>query len=364
MKKTEKNIEYADQGHIYTTNYVRNSKAIGVLWGVFTICFAIINIVVFVQPQWIGDTQDSKGTGYFGLWQWCAGGGVGGSVGGSNSGRVSGVETAGRSLECRGQLDQFSTLLNTPSRVATVLVGLSVVLTLLTICAMLLFFFLRSSTVFHLAGSMQLLAALLLGVGVAVFPAGWSASEVRAVCGPTARQYHVGECEVRWAFVLAIIGVLDAIVLAALAFVLATRHVKLQPEPEPLYGGSVYKGTLPPQQQPPQQTPQQPLPPPPHQHHHNSHLLPPPPHHRVPGAPVHAAPASASTATLPGQMNTGFVGDAGSLAGSRKSLNLQPVMLMPHPDHDRYSEFSHHTARSKNSPYRAHYASSVQNFQL
>ena len=63
MKKTEKNIEYADQGHIYTTNYVRNSKAIGVLWGVFTICFAIINIVVFVQPQWIGDTQDSKGTG-------------------------------------------------------------------------------------------------------------------------------------------------------------------------------------------------------------------------------------------------------------------------------------------------------------
>ncbi|KAG0712134.1 LHFPL tetraspan subfamily member 4 protein [Chionoecetes opilio] len=318
-KRQNKHLDqYADQGHIYTTNYVRNSKAIGVLWAVFTICFAIINIVVFVQPQWIGDTQDSKGTGYFGLWQWCAGGGVGGGVGGSSSGRVSGVELAGRTLECRGQLDQFSTLLNTPSRVATVLVGLSVVLTLLTICAMLLFFFLRSSTVFHLAGSMQLLAALtqpssalppsalLLGVGVAVFPAGWSASEVRAVCGPTARHYHVGECEVRWALVLAVIGVLDATVLATLAFVLASRHVKLQPEPEPLYGGSVYKG----------------------------------------------------------QMNTGFVGDVGSLAGSRKSLNLQPVMLMPHPDHDRYSEFSHHTARSKNSPYRAHYASSVQNFQL
>lgn len=60
MKKLEKNIEYADQTHVHTTNYMRNSKAIGVLWGVFTICFAIINIVVFVQPQWIGDTQDSK----------------------------------------------------------------------------------------------------------------------------------------------------------------------------------------------------------------------------------------------------------------------------------------------------------------
>ncbi|XP_068219869.1 uncharacterized protein [Palaemon carinicauda] len=83
----------------------------------------------------------------------------------------------------------------------------------------------------------------------------------------------------RWSYILAVIGVLDATVLASLSFVLATRHVKLHPELEPIYGGSVYKG----------------------------------------------------------QMNPGFVGDAASLAGSRKSLNLQPVMLMPHLDHDRYS---------------------------
>ncbi|XP_069971348.1 LHFPL tetraspan subfamily member 3 protein [Penaeus vannamei] len=210
MKRMEKGVEYLDQSQLYTTHYIRNSKAIGVLWGVFTICFAIINIVVFVQPQWIGDTLDSKRT-----------------------------------------------------------------------------------------------AALLL-VGVVVFPTGWEAGEVREVCGPTARPFNVGACEVRWAYILAIIGVLDAVVLSALAFVLATRHVRLQPEPEPVYGGSVYKG----------------------------------------------------------QMNPGFVSDGGSLAGSRKSLNLQPVMLMPHPDHDRFSEFSHHTGRSKASAYRAHYASSVQNFQL
>ena len=36
-----------------------------------------------------------------------------------------------------------------------------------------------------------------------------------------------------WEFVLAIVGVLDAIVLAMSVFVLATRHVKLQPEPKP-----------------------------------------------------------------------------------------------------------------------------------
>lgn len=37
----------------YEANYLRNSRAIGVLWAVFTMCYAIINVVVFVQPQWV-----------------------------------------------------------------------------------------------------------------------------------------------------------------------------------------------------------------------------------------------------------------------------------------------------------------------
>ena len=45
-------MEYREnQGgaHYYSTKFMRNSKAIGVLWGVFTVCYAIITIVVFVQ---------------------------------------------------------------------------------------------------------------------------------------------------------------------------------------------------------------------------------------------------------------------------------------------------------------------------
>ena len=33
---------------------------------------------------------------------------------------------------------------------------------------------------------------------------------------------------------------------------------------------------------------------------------------------------------VPGEINSGFVGDTQSLTGSRKSLSLQPVMMMPH----------------------------------
>lgn len=45
-------------------DYFLSFQAIGVLWGVFTICFAIIVIVIFIQPQWIGDTHLSTGTGW------------------------------------------------------------------------------------------------------------------------------------------------------------------------------------------------------------------------------------------------------------------------------------------------------------
>ena len=42
--------------------------------------------------------------------------------------------------------------------------------------------------------------------------------------------FSVGECGIRWAFILAIIGIFDAFILAILAFVLCTRQAKLLPE--------------------------------------------------------------------------------------------------------------------------------------
>lgn len=55
----------------YQASYLKNSRAIGVLWCVFSMCYSIINVVVFLQPQWLGDTEISKGTGYFGLFHYC-----------------------------------------------------------------------------------------------------------------------------------------------------------------------------------------------------------------------------------------------------------------------------------------------------
>src|SRR5690349_19910618 len=82
-------------GDMYVENrymYSRNSRAIGVLWAVFSLCFAIINAVIFVQPFWLGDTATSRGTGYFGLWKSCR------------------LLQDGQDLICEGRLDDFTTI--------------------------------------------------------------------------------------------------------------------------------------------------------------------------------------------------------------------------------------------------------------
>lgn len=86
---------------------------------------------------------------------------------------------------------------------------------------------------------------------------------------------------------------IDGCILATLAFILATRHIRLQAEPT--YQNSMYKG----------------------------------------------------------EVNNAYITDAHSIAGSRKSLNLQPVLLVAPPHHaseDTISQFSNRTGNRYNRP--------------
>ena len=139
-----------------------------------------------------------------------------------------------------------------------------------------------------------------------VFPVGWDADRLREVCGQEADKYRLGRCGFRWAYILAIVGAIDALALAALGFVLSSREARLSRE-------SALSG-------------------------------PPPP----PGS------------VLRGEVNGGYLYEAPSVAGSRRSMNLQPVMLMPQTEPDRYSEFSHRSAQSG----RPAMAGSAHNFHL
>lgn len=289
----ESDLRYrSESSHYYSTKFMRNSKAVGVLWGIFTVCYGIIAIVVFMQDQWIGDDNNSKGPGNFGLWRWCT------------------DSQDGREI-CRGRLNDFSTILSPAFRAATVFTGLSVIIIILCIIAFVLFFMCRSGDVFKICGTMQILSGLCMAIGILSFPAGWDNDDVRAICGPKADDYKLGNCGVRWAMVLAVVAFFDSIILACLAFTLSGKKLKFLDEPQYIGNGpgSVYKG----------------------------------------------------------EINPGFLGDNQSLAGSRKSMNLQPVMLMPHgpAEGDRYSEYSQRTGRaSSHSPFRGVPPNVQHNFQL
>uniref|UniRef100_A0A4W3KBL8 LHFPL tetraspan subfamily member 4 n=1 Tax=Callorhinchus milii TaxID=7868 RepID=A0A4W3KBL8_CALMI len=198
---------------IYHDNYMRNSRAIGVLWAIFTICFAIINVVVFIQPYWIGDSVNTPYPGYFGLFHYCVGTGV-----------------TSRDLSCQGTFADFDSIPSGAFKAAALFVLLSMVLILTCITCFALFFFCNTATVYKICAWMQLLAAVCLVLGCMIFPDGWDSEAVRHMCGEKTGKYTLGNCSVRWAYILAIIGILDALILSFLAFVLGNRQNDLLQE--------------------------------------------------------------------------------------------------------------------------------------
>ncbi|XP_063050206.1 LHFPL tetraspan subfamily member 5 protein-like [Engraulis encrasicolus] len=197
---------------IYHTNYVRNARAIGVMWSVFTICFAIILVVVFIQPFWIGDSVNTPQAGYFGLFHYCIG------------------NALTSELVCKGSVLDFASIPSGAFRTALFMVGSGMLLIVGTIIGLSLFWFLNAGSVYKICAWMQLAAAALLTVGCLIYPDGWDAPEVKRMCGERTDKYTLGNCTVRWAFILCIIGILDALLLSLVAFTLGNRQDKLLPD--------------------------------------------------------------------------------------------------------------------------------------
>ncbi|KAM6978005.1 LHFPL tetraspan subfamily member 4 protein-like [Aplochiton taeniatus] len=196
---------------IYHDSYMRNTSAIGVLWAIFTICFAIVNVVVFIQPYWIGDSMSTPQAGNFGLFQYCVG------IGSPHH----------RELVCQGSFSDFSSIPSGAFKAASVFVLLSMVLILSCIACMAFFFICNAASVYKTCAWMQLLCAVCLILGCIIFPNGWDAEVIRDMCGEQTGKYTLGECSIRWAYILAIMGILDALILSFLAFVLGNRQTDM-----------------------------------------------------------------------------------------------------------------------------------------
>ncbi|ERE88184.1 tetraspan membrane protein of hair cell stereocilia-like protein [Cricetulus griseus] len=197
---------------IYHTNYVRNSRAVGVMWGTLTICFSVLVMALFIQPYWIGDSVSTPQAGYFGLFSYCVG------------------NVLSSELICKGGPLDFSSIPSRAFKTAMFFVALAMFLIIGSIICFSLFFICNTATVYKICAWMQLAAATGLMIGCLVYPDGWDSSEVRRMCGEQTGKYTLGHCTIRWAFMLAILSIGDALILSFLAFVLGYRQDKLLPD--------------------------------------------------------------------------------------------------------------------------------------
>ncbi|NXQ35023.1 LHPL5 protein, partial [Alaudala cheleensis] len=165
-----------EAARIYHTNYVRNARAMGVLWALFTLCFSVLMVLI-----------------------------------------------------CKGRPLDFGTIPSSAFKTSMFFVGISTFLIIGTILCFSLFFFCNAATVYKVCAWMQLAAATGLMIGCLIYPDGWDSSEVRRMCGDSTDKYALGACTVRWAYILCIIGILDALILSFLAFVLGNRQDNLLP---------------------------------------------------------------------------------------------------------------------------------------
>uniref|UniRef100_H2SCC7 LHFPL tetraspan subfamily member 4b n=1 Tax=Takifugu rubripes TaxID=31033 RepID=H2SCC7_TAKRU len=202
----------ADLSRLYQTEFVRSARAVGVLWAVCTLCFAIIQVVVLVQPSWVGTTQGPMGlarpSGTLGLFEVC-------------------VESDWPVPDCRGGLSSLSPLPSFQS--VAVLVGVSLWAVWTSVLCLCLFRFCSAATVYKICAWLQLTAGFCLALACLLFPDSWESPEMRSLCGESVGSFSPGNCSVHWAYILAVLGVLDAAILATLAFVLANRQDALLP---------------------------------------------------------------------------------------------------------------------------------------
>nr|XP_015208454.1 PREDICTED: tetraspan membrane protein of hair cell stereocilia homolog [Lepisosteus oculatus] len=131
---------------LYQTEFIRSARAVGALWAVCTLCFAVIEVVILIQPSWVGTGEvryrPGQGgapplAGSLGLFEVC-------------------LDTDWLVPECRGSLGTLTPL---PSfQTPAVLVCMSLALVWASVGCLALFRFCNAATVYKICAWLQLSA--------------------------------------------------------------------------------------------------------------------------------------------------------------------------------------------------------------
>ncbi|XP_023209576.1 LHFPL tetraspan subfamily member 6 protein-like [Centruroides vittatus] len=171
--------------------------ATGVVWSSLSLASAILNCAGFYLPLWIRGQLPDGTEVTFGSFRRC------------NYPRFSETGKLDMVHEC-GRYTTFADIPSLSWQISTITVGLgasvSLLVTFTSLAACCVSDVITKYTA-RVLGVVQLMAALLMGVGCSIYPNGWSSPEVKDACGNQSDAYRLGTCEVNWSIYLMSTGI-------------------------------------------------------------------------------------------------------------------------------------------------------------
>lgn len=136
--------EMKENAQRFYISYKRQATAVALVWGIFTCGYLVLNVIVFIQPQWIERIDDQHiPSGYFGLYRRCL------------------LTFYGNQLQCAGAFNDFSSIDNDSFKASTFFIGVSCLIVFICIGLFFLFFLLKHSIVYAICGFLQFVSGEL-----------------------------------------------------------------------------------------------------------------------------------------------------------------------------------------------------------
>ncbi|XP_044761489.1 LHFPL tetraspan subfamily member 6 protein-like [Coccinella septempunctata] len=181
---------------------------VGILWATLSLAAALLCCTGFYLPFWIQGRLLGKVDAYFSSFRRC------------NYPRVNPQGVVEIVVEC-GRYSRFWDIPSPWWQASTILVGtgsaLSLLIAVTATAACCITYVIHSGNA-KIAGSAQLLSALLVIGGAAVYPVGWDNREMRESCGNSSQIYRLGTCQLSWSAYLLAFAVLLLLVCFCLSF--------------------------------------------------------------------------------------------------------------------------------------------------
>ncbi|CAF4320983.1 unnamed protein product, partial [Rotaria magnacalcarata] len=73
-----------------------------------------------------------------------------------------------------------------------------------------------------------MICAICLFIAIIIYPSGFDDETIRLVCGQNVNDFNIDTCQMRWAYILAIIAFCNILILSMLAFLLGLKQPNVE----------------------------------------------------------------------------------------------------------------------------------------